>query len=230
MKKEYKSTAILIGIALLILTLGGLYANGLRKERDISQTALEKMTQTVTSWQDSEGRARAEVKSISAQSDIVKSVYKTEIDSLRKLIPDIGRKGKGLIEATTVSTQIRDSIILKTIYDTIVVKNKIQVIETLTYADKWIDFRYRLDHSILVYTVRDSLSIVKYNKKQGLFKPKMTSVQVVSHNPNSSITGLSQFEVEHKPKKIQFGLQLGYGITNSGFSPYAGVGFTFKIW
>ncbi|KYG76436.1 hypothetical protein AWW68_19520 [Roseivirga spongicola] len=213
-----------------LLILGIFKVHALKRDRDLSQTALAKEQQSATFWKDATGKARAEVTAVKTEKQIAKEVYESEIDSLRKQNIGIGRNGKGLNSVTNVTTETRDSVILKTVYDTLVVNNTITVNETLQYSDKWTQFRYDPKTNGLNYSYTDSLSIVNFDKKQGFLKPRVTTVQVVSHNPNSTITGLTQFEVEHKPKRMQFGLQAGYGITNNGLSPYAGVGLTIRIW
>lgn len=230
MNTHKKINIVLGAIIALLLVVGGIYANSLKYQRDLSQTALAKEKQQANFWKDETGKARAEVSTIQASKDIVAKVYEAEIDSLRKLNIGIGRNGKGLNSVTNVTTLTKDSVVLKTVYDTVVVNNQIQVSESLQYSDQWSQFKYDLTTSSLAYAFTDSISIVDYEKKQGFLKPRITSIQVISHSPHATITGLTTFQVEHKPKKVQFGLQAGYGITKNGFSPYAGVGVTFKIW
>jgi hypothetical protein len=224
-----KTTPILIAVILLLLVAGGLYFNSLKYELNLSQTALGKERQETKRWIDKEGKSRAEIQTISASQDVIKSVYESEIDSLRKSISDIGRNGRNLNEATTISTETRDSLILKTVFDTVVVNNEIKVNETLKYSDKWLDLEYFPSNQSLTYASRDSLSIVKYEKKQGFLKPRITSIQVINHNPRSSVTGIRQFEITPKSKRFDFGLQAGYGFTNNGMSPYVGIGFTIRL-
>lgn len=229
MKLTKQSTTILVISAVAVLILLW-WNNGVAFERDRNATALKKEQQSVQTWKDEAGRSRGEVEAIKAERDLIKTVYESELDSLRRVIPEIGRKGKNLKEATNVTTITKDSIVLSTIFDTVVVDNNIVVRESLQYSDKWLDLEFDPLTNGLNYTSRDSLSIVKFSKRQGWFKPRTTNVQVISHNPRSSIIGLQQFSVEADVKRLSFGLQAGYGFTNNGMSPYVGIGFTWKLW
>lgn len=228
--KINKQSALILVVATAVIIILLWWINGVTYERDRNATDLAREKQTVQTWKDKEGRARAEIQTISANRDIIKDVYEDKIDSLRKILPEIGRTGKNLKEATTITTVTRDSIILKTVTDTLVVNNNVVVKETLQYSDKWLDLNYDPKTNGLNYSSRDSLSIIKFNKKQGFLKPRITTVQVISHNPRQTVTGLTQFEVKPDMRRLQFGLQAGYGFTNNGMSPYVGVGFTWKLW
>ena len=193
-------------------------------------TALKKETQKAEMWADKEGKSRAEVATISAEKEVIKKVYEAEIDSIRKSIPGIGRNGRNLIESTNIRTETRDSVILKTVYDTIVVNGEIGTLRSYQYSDRWASFKLDPLTNSLEYATTDSLSIVKYNKKNGFLKKRSVAVQVISHNPKSTITGLTQFEIKQEAPRINLGFQVGYGITNNGLSPYAGIGLNIRLW
>lgn len=99
-----------------------------------------------------------------------------------------------------------------------------------TYADKWMYMRGELvgDSLSIDYRTEDSIALVTYWKKRGWFGPRELYINGFTMNPKSKVYGLQSVKVSPgvKPPKWGIGLNVGYGITATGLSPYIGVGLS----
>ena len=79
------------------------------------------------------------------------------------------------------------------------------------------------------YDVYDSLSLLNIRSRKNFFHKWENKVRVVNSNPKTTISGITSLTIKEKPKRITIGLMVGYGVTNSGLSPFAGVGISTPI-
>lgn len=82
----------------------------------------------------------------------------------------------------------------------------------------------------LKFRSKDKFTLVLGEEKVSLFKRKPT-VKLTSQNPYTDINSLRTMEVKDtRPiRRLSIGLQIGYGITFKGLTPYAGLGINFKL-
>lgn len=199
---------ILIIAALLILLLHTC-DSAKRTER-----TLESELGSVQIWRDKFGRSNAELTVTKLDYQSLKKYHSNVVDSLRK---QLGIKPKSVTNVVTVGSVISDTVFITT--------GKPSV-------SKWATFK--LDSNKLVYSIRDSLVLVTYNKRYGFLnlKTKYTT-RVVSFNPHSTITGLTSIEIIPKERRLHLGLYAGYGMQlNQGVvrvGPSVGLGITMKI-
>lgn len=85
------------------------------------------------------------------------------------------------------------------------------------------------DSTTLNIKVKNAYTVVIGKEKIGMFKYKPI-VEITNKNPYTSTQALRAFEVKDlREERFSIGLQVGYGITFKGLSPYLGIGFGVKI-
>lgn len=79
--------------------------------------------------------------------------------------------------------------------------------------------------------INNEYEITIGNVKNGIFKKKTSEVIVKNLNPNTQTTELKTYEVIQKDKRINLGVQAGYGLGLTTMKPttYIGVGVSFNI-
>lgn len=240
--------SVLIVIILSLFVIERIKNNVLEKESTLLELELNKLDNKLEIFVDENGlyRARAE----SAESDLnnLKIVYDQDLKNLRKEISDINKNYKNLdglyrVSLNTIGRLELTLDSIKTYTDTTYNDdgsvNNIKVTKKIDYVDKWItlDGKYIFnttnsydDSFIFDYSIRDSLTLVSYYKKENLFSKRNLYVQGISHNPKTKITNLSEIKISnHKEPKVSIGFQGGYGLTQYGFGWYIGVGVNKKI-
>lgn len=86
--------------------------------------------------------------------------------------------------------------------------------------------------SILHSDIDIKLQTTDYIDKRGLFRKDVLYTDIYSPDQNIKVNGVKTFRRETviKPKRIGFGIQLGYGLTGEGKAvPYVGLGASFNL-
>lgn len=80
----------------------------------------------------------------------------------------------------------------------------------------------------LYITLRDSLSITQYRKRQGLFK-RIPMIDVVNYSGGTSIKAVEGFRIKDNQSNLNFGPVISVGIQNGKLTPQVGIGLQYKI-
>ena len=195
---------------ILILLQGALRSNNrLRENLRISQLEAE-------IWRDKEGRSHGEIERLQLTNQELRDAMPHIIDSVKKTFT--GVKPRTIKEIITVTKVVRDTIPFP-------VDNPLG----FHYKDSWNEFKINPD-STFSFSVKDSLALLTSRKNYGFlgFKRKNT-VEVVSFNPKSTITGLKSIEIIEKPKRIGIGIMVGYGMSKDGLSPTVSAGIFYRV-
>tara|TARA_X000001382_G_scaffold25412_3_gene15997 strand:+ start:6711 stop:7391 length:681 start_codon:yes stop_codon:yes gene_type:complete len=102
---------------------------------------------------------------------------------------------------------------------------------------KWYGYKFRIGVSKVIQEeleFRSELEVIWGEEDHGfvknIFKKNDPIVTIIQKNPQVRNQEIENYVFKNYNKgKIKFGAQVGYGITNNGLSPYAGVGLTFNI-
>ena len=132
-------------------------------------------------------------------------------------------------------------------HDTISIeKNNIIEIDSINYlelpfsfsqASKWYSYSFTLrDHKVFLDSLilKSDLEVVFGEEDHGairnIFKENSPIVTIINKNPYSSLEDVKNYKFEDfRRKRVSLGFQIGFGATNSGFSPYAGLGINFRV-
>lgn len=86
--------------------------------------------------------------------------------------------------------------------------------------------------SVLHSDIDIKLKTTDYIDKRGIFKKDILYTDIYSPDQNIKVNGVKTFRRETviKPKRIGFGIQVGYGLTGEGrATPYVGIGASFNL-
>jgi hypothetical protein len=177
-----------------------------------AQKSISTSEGAVTYWRDKHNHSNALVNNLVTDKENLLRLHANFADSLKKL----GIKIKNVDRIITVNTTTTDTIFLH--------KNK--------YSDKWT--KVSLKDSVLVYSNKDSLALIPYNKKYGLLNLKTSYVtRAISFNPHTTLTGITSIEIKPAVRRLSLGIYSGYGATKSGNQVYTGVqvglGISYRI-
>lgn len=106
-------------------------------------------------------------------------------------------------------------------------------VRTVYYQDKYFSAVTKTDtlgNSDLDYTYNAVIDIATVNKPRFL-KKDVQEIYITSPDRNFKVNGVEHYKqsVTIPRKNFSIGLQVGYGITESGFSPYVGLGGQFNL-
>ena len=135
----------------------------------------------------------------------------------------------GLLK-TSVPTIDNQTVTVRTEYktDTIVVHNPIP------YEVRIIDTLYITDSLVLIDTINNTVALPveqkiykdsNYTAYISGFYPKLDSISVYNRMETKYIT----IQNTYKVKRWGLGIQVGYGLYKSGFTPYLGIGLSYNI-
>lgn len=208
----------------IIVILAVLFAHSMARrsgEKSSWESALKSQQDSVKIWKNNSGKWQASAYQGAAEKSIILKVHGSELADLRKDITGLKKNMSNLQSVTSVAlTHVGE---IKTgVHDTLIVNNNVyDTAKTFKYSDRWakINGFVLKDTAILKYKFYDSLSIVNYRKKKGIhiFRPDEMQIDVISHNPNTSISGLTSYRVKPKEK------------TRFVLGPFAGVDFRGKL-
>lgn len=86
--------------------------------------------------------------------------------------------------------------------------------------------------SVLHSDIDIKLQTTDYIEKRGLFRKDILYTDIYSPDQNIKVNGVKTFRRETviKPKRLGFGIQVGYGLTGEGKAvPYVGLGASFNL-
>lgn len=248
--KKYRNIIIIVLLGILVL----LFFNERRKNNRLSinntllELELNKLDNNLQIFKDENdfNRARADV----AEGDLrhIRIVYENELKELRNEFSQLNRRYNNLssIYRTSLSTikelELNIDSLLTEIDTTFTNEGEIENVRFTRgfyYNDEWsnITGTYVLntifsmnDQVNLNYHVRDSLTFITYFQRDNIFSKRNLFIEGISHNPNTSITNLSNVRVNnYKDHNWSVGLQSGYGITQHGLGWYIGLGINRKL-
>lgn len=97
---------------------------------------------------------------------------------------------------------------------------------TSSKSTLWLDLNIiaKRDSTHFDLKVRNKYSVVVGHDKQGTF------AEVTNYNPYTETTDMRTYSVLiPKPKRLSLGIHAGYGIVDTGFGPYFGVGINYDL-
>jgi len=167
-------------------------------------------------WRDKYGRSHGEVERLKLTNKELREAMPALIDSIKRDFKDV--KPRTITNVVTVTKVVRDTIPFP-------VDNPLG----FHYKDRWNEFKINTD-STFSFSVKDSLALVSSRKNFGfLGLKKKNTVEVVSYNPKSTITGLKSIEIVENPKRVGIGIMVGYGMSKDGLSPVVSAGVFYRI-
>jgi predicted RND superfamily exporter protein len=170
-------------------------------------------------WRDKYNRSNAKIEHIEVSHDIFRKANAKLLDSLKR---ELNIKPKTVKEYIEVTTEI--ALPPKTIF----IAND----STFIFEDEWakIEGTVHKDSLSISANFISRLRYIKHDERYGFLNLKTKTIsRFVTDNPYETITGVRQMEVLHKQKPVTFGLQVGYGITPKGLSPYVGFGASIRV-
>jgi len=190
---------------------------------------------TIKYYKDKEGKLHARI-SILEASKVSNFLELKSRDSVIILLQGLVKKYKAQIKdggsITIVGTEIvfRDTGSVKVILDS-TGKNPTY---KRSYSDKWITYNMEMnkDKGILDLKNTNQYSIIIGSEREVKWKfwqSKKSFVDVTNDNPYDKVKTLRTFQVKQKKERFSIGIQVGYGLTFKGLSPYIGIGGQFKL-
>jgi hypothetical protein len=184
----------------------------LHKECKTSLTLRQSTATEVKQWKDQAGFWRASSEIIQREKNALNSELNQLHQDYQKLV-----KSKRINSGTEITTETVREVVLT--YDTI---------NVLSFNDRWLQVMYEPDFSRLSLMSRDSISLVSYNKWNGLFKPRILTVEAVSHNPYTRVTGLRKVEFS-QARRVAPVVYAGFGANQDGLGWQVGIGVGYRI-
>lgn len=189
-----------------------------------SNNALTYTEEKIKYYEDELGRSRAEVTTLNTTLEALKQARMSLLDSVRANFDvELDR-----LRNITTTGLIRTERIEIPVYDTLVRVDTVESqAQAFRYNSKWLDMSGRLldDQLSLSYTAYDSLSIVQERLRTGI------KTQILSHNPNTRLRGVTSFEIEKKDRRFGLSVFAGPAVTLDGLTPLAvGVGVGWRVW
>lgn len=213
----------LISLLLLIITILIILFLGNRR---LSKTREDQWEAVITAkntqakiWMDKYNRSNAQIDHLQVSHDIFRKANAQMLDSLKK---ELNIKPKSVKEYIEVTTEV-------TLPPTTILITEGGV---FSFHDEWaeIDGTVYEDSLSISASFKSRLRYISHEERYGFLKMRTKTVsRFITDNPYENITGVRQMEVVHKQKPVVFGLQVGYGITPRGFSPYVGFGASIRV-
>jgi hypothetical protein len=220
----------LLGIAVVIIIINRGSMSNLQDDFRSSQDLHELSIKEVKYWRDKEGKSHARATVAESNLEVAKTVLGDELQSLSREVSGLKKNLKNLESYITVGITTSGSVIAP-LRDTVLVRDSVTfTAKSFTWGDKWmqIDGMLADNTAHITYQSRDSLTFVTYYKKNGLLKTPSLMLDAISHNPNSTITGIKNVKITNiKRRRPRLGFYAGYGIGRGGFSPQVGVGLVY---
>lgn len=159
-------------------------------------------------------------------------------DSTILKLQAIIRRYKGTLN-TAIKLQnetfINGATMTITKYDTVYIKGikEIMPIYTTKWNDRWSSGKIiaTKDSIYKKIRVKNEYDITIGNIRNKWFKKKEYDIKILNLNPNTYTKELRSYQIKVKPKKINFGVQLGYGVNLLNYKPtiYMGLGINYNI-
>lgn len=242
-KSKYLVIAVLM--ALLAIFFGGWYVGSqkVKKASEVAQNALkdtiEKLTVQINDTEYQLTKTEQELiteKELRKQDIIDKETLKAlnikhlnEITKLRlridTLVEDVIHNGQIIIVQNNRINSLADSVIANK------TDQKAILLPFSFYKqDKWLDLKGNFDNNgkLGIALKLDSIDVDVISSIDK--KSKKNTINILTDCPYVQTIGVRSYKTDViKPKRYGLGLQAGYGITNSGLSPYVGVGISYNL-
>lgn len=210
-------TVIIIGLLLLLLSLllgNKVVRYGSRLDKAQQNIALK--DQEIELIKTREGNWKTKALSIEGDLKTLEISHQKELKELEGLF---NVKVKHLESALSMDNQTEITIGVKP-DSVLIVKKDTVYLEEIFFHDynPW----YRIQGSTTISEVSidllvfDSISVVSYWKREGLFKDKTLQIEAISHNPYTKVTGLDNISVQGgRVGRFSVGPYIGIGISQS---------------
>lgn len=215
-------------VAIIVLILVILFLNKC-KGKEVQENNIYKTIQDSTIYYRDKYNIEHARTSVIVASNInlladIKTKDKTIIE-LQKLVKDSKSNIKDGGSVTIIHTTDTFNIVTKTfpINDSIFISN---------FKDKWLEYKIKAtkDNTTLDFSMINQYNVIIGSKRPKWYKKKEPFVDISNLNPYDKIKSIRAFQVQDNTKdRFSIGLQIGYGVTKFGLSPYAGIGVQFKL-
>lgn len=184
---------------------------------------IESLNDSISYYKDKNGILHSKISVIEVErmKDFTKlNLTNKELKELQELV----KKYKNVKSATIIKTETKvvEKIINKTILDTIsntpIYKSNFNLKGYI-----WGDIVAKKDTTDIKISIKNDFSIVTYKEKGKLI------LDVSDKNPYSITKTQRSYINIPKQKRWGLGINAGYGISNSGLSPYIGLGINYSI-
>ena len=190
------------------------------RDREInSKRLIEQLNDSLRSYRDKEGKMISRISTIEIDNmSFFKQLQVKDktIQELQKLVK------KGTFAASIIKTETK----VDTVFRTTKIKDTVNITyETDFDVQGWIWGTVAMNRdttSLRVFT-RDQYDIRLSKEKDG------TYIDVINHNPFSTTQEVRSVYKLPKQKKFGIGVNLGYGMTSYGLSPYIGLGINYNL-
>ena len=184
---------------------------------------IESLNDSISYYKDRNGilHSKISVMETERMKDFTKlNLTNKELKELQELV----KKYKNVKSATIIKTETKviEKIVNKTILDTI---SNTPIYESNFNLKGyiWGDIVAKKDTTDIKISVKNDFSIVTYREKGKLI------LDVSDKNPYSITKSQRSYINIPKQKRWGIGINAGYGISNSGLSPYIGLGINYSI-
>lgn len=215
--KNIFSWLVLIFIIIIIIFCVKACNNNIRKE---NSKLIESLNDSISYYKDVEGVLHSKISVIEDDYFLKLKLKDKEIVELQSLV----KKYKNVKSATIIKTETKivEKIVNKTILDTI---SNTPIYESSFNLKGyiWGDIVAKKDTTDIKINIKNDFSIVTYKEKNKLI------LDVSDKNPYSITKSQRSYINLPKQKKFGLGVNVGYGISKSGLSPYIGLGVNYNL-
>lgn len=220
--------SILFGLAVALIVLSVLQYRSCSREKSLT-SVINMKNDSIRIWQDDASRWHGEALTAQVTKADLQQFFAMEVEQIRK---DFDVKLKNVTAYMQATTDTRDTVLMKTDSTTkIIIQSPSGDTAKFQYTDQWSRFDAVLTpkQMQLSYLVRDSVSFVTAYKRAGLFAPQQLTLQGISYNPNTRISGIRNITITTPVKRFSAGPYVGYGWTGSSWAPSIGVSIQYSL-
>lgn len=215
--KNIFSWLVLIFIIIIIIFCVKACNNNIRKE---NSKLVESLNDSISYYRDVEGILHSKISVIEDDYFLKLKLKDKEIVELQDLV----KKYKNVKSATIIKTETKivEKIVNKTVLDTI---SNTPIYESSFNLKGyiWGDIVAKKDTTDIKINIKNDFNIVTYKEKNKLI------LDVSDKNPYSITKSQRSYINLPKQKRFGLGVNTGYGISNSGLSPYIGFGINYNL-
>jgi len=221
---------VCLAIAIVVIIVARGVIRNLNDDFHSSQNIHKITSNEAKYWRDKEGKSHARATVAESNLEIAKQALGDELTSLAKEVSGLKKNLKNLESYISVRMTASGTAIT-TLRDTVLIRDSVAYnAKTFEWKDKWTKIGGTIrDTTVnLEYKVRDSLTFITYYHSNGFLRPKSLTLDAISHNPNSTITGIKNVKITSlKRRRPRLGFYAGYGMGAVGPSPQIGVGLVY---
>ena len=167
-------------------------------------------------------------RAVEADLNLLKKTHGQQLDSVADRFNIRIRNLQTALNAAIVSGGHQVVEVVTT--DTVIQEVKVPV-NSFKYKDKWISISGKIynNNATIDWEYYDEIQFILHYKRQNMFKRKELYVSAVSTNPHARIVGLESMRVTNTKTRFGIGLMAGYGVSDTGLSPFIGAGVYYSI-